>query len=190
MLGFLLVALVVIVVPGPDFALTVRNAVTRRAGFATAAGVVSGQVCWVFATAAGLSAVLLESQRAFSALRIVGAAYLVYLGGSALLASLRGSQTHRPKRFGVRSPYAQGLLSNLANPKMPIFFISLLPQFGTTFAELAMHGLVFAALTLAWLSLVGRAAGFLRISPLRRAIDALAGVVLVALGLHVATERR
>jgi threonine/homoserine/homoserine lactone efflux protein len=187
---FLLVAIVVIVVPGPDFALTVRNGATRSAGFATATGVVTGQVCWVFAAAAGLSAVLLESQRAFSALRIVGAVYLVYLGVSALLAALRGSQTHRPKLFGLRSPYAQGLLSNLANPKMPIFFISLLPQFGTTFAALVLHGLAFAGLTLVWLSLVGRAAGLLRMSPVRRAIDAIAGVVLVALGLHVATERR
>ena len=190
MIGFLLVATVVIVVPGPDFALTVRNAAVRDAGFATAAGVVTGQVCWVFATAAGLAAVLLESQRAFDALRLVGAAYLVYLGVSALIAARRGAPLRQPRRFGVRSPYAQGLLSNLANPKMPVFFISLLPQFGTTFTELVVHGLVFAALTLAWLSLVGRAAGLLRVSPLRRAIDALAGIVLVALGLHLATERR
>ncbi|HKU59026.1 MAG TPA: LysE family translocator [Gaiellaceae bacterium] len=190
MIGFLLVATVVIVVPGPDFALTVRNAVTRRAGFATAAGVVSGQVCWVFASAAGLSAVLLESQRAFDILRLVGAAYLVYLGVSALLAAWRGAALHQPRRFGVRSPYAQGLLSNLANPKMPVFFISLLPQFGATFAELALHGLAFAAITLVWLSLVGHAAALLRIEPLQRAVDAIAGVVLVTLGLHLAAERR
>jgi len=189
---FLLVAVVVIVTPGPDFALTVRNAAVRgrAGGIATALGVVTGQAAWSLATAAGVAALLLASQTVFTALRLAGAAYLVYLGAVALRSAVRGTQRESPRRMPVRSPYAQGLLSNLSNPKMPVFFTSLLPQFGSTFAALALHGVAFAALTLAWLSGVAWAGGALRVPVVRRAIDAVSGAVLVALGFHLADERR
>jgi len=183
-IGFLAVAVVVVVAPGPDFALTVKNAV-RGGGVATAFGVVAGQVVWVVATAAGVAALLAASHPAFVALRLVGAAYLVWLGLAALLA--RGGHVGR-LRSG--SPFRQGLLSNLANPKMPVFFISLLPQFGGSFLVLTAHGLVFATLTLCWLALVSRGAGVLLVPRVRRIVDVVTGVVLVALGLRLATERR
>jgi threonine/homoserine/homoserine lactone efflux protein len=88
------------------------------------------------------------------------------------------------------SPFRQGLLSNLANPKMPVFFISLLPQFGASFLALTTHGLVFATLTLGWLALVSHGAGMLLVPRVRRVVDVITGVVLVALGLRLATERR
>jgi threonine/homoserine/homoserine lactone efflux protein len=182
---FLLVALVVIVAPGPDFALTVRNSVFRGRGEATAAGVVTGQVVWVLATAAGLAELVVASRPAFEALRVVGAAYLVWLGVTTLLGR-RGP--HRSPRPG--SAYRQGLLNNLANPKMPVFFTSLLPQFGTSFGALAVHGLVFAALTLAWLVLVARAGTALRVRRVRRALEVVTGVALVAFGFRLAAERR
>jgi threonine/homoserine/homoserine lactone efflux protein len=189
---FLLVAIVVIVTPGPDFALTVRNAALRgrTGGVKTALGVVTGQAAWSLATAAGIAAVLLTSQAVFTALRIAGAAYLVYLGITSLLSALRGTSRETPRRLPVRSPYAQGLISNLSNPKMPIFFTSLLPQFGSAFAALELHGLAFSALTLAWLSVVAWAGGALRVPLVRRVIDAVSGVVLTALGIHLAAERR
>jgi threonine/homoserine/homoserine lactone efflux protein len=183
-IGFLAVAVVVIVAPGPDFALTVKNAV-RGGGVATALGVVTGQVVWVIATAAGVAALLAASHPAFVALRLVGAAYLVWLGLATLLARGR----HVP-RFGAGSPYRQGLLSNLANPKMPVFFVSLLPQFGGSFLALTAHGIVFAVLTLCWLTLVSHGAGLLLVPRVRRIVDVVTGVVLVALGLRLATERR
>jgi threonine/homoserine/homoserine lactone efflux protein len=182
---FLVVALVVIVSPGPDFALTVRNTL-RAGGLATALGVVTGQLVWALATAAGVAALLVASHPAFVALRIAGAAYLVGLGASVLFR--RGGHAAIRNRRG--SPFRQGLLSNLGNPKMPVFFTSLLPQFGASFAALAWHGLVFAALTLAWLALVARLGEALSSSRVRRVIDAVTGVVLVAFGLRLATERR
>ena len=184
MIGFLAVAVVVIVAPGPDFALTVKNTV-RGGGATTALGVVTGQVVWAFATAAGVAALLAASHPAFVALRLAGAAYLVWLGVATLLA--RGA--HVP-RLRVGSPFRQGLLSNLANPKMPVFFVSLLPQFGDSFLALTAHGLVFATLTLCWLTLVARGAGMLLVPRVRRVVDLVTGVVLVALGLRLATERR
>ena len=184
MIGFLAVAVVVIVAPGPDFALTLKNSM-RGGGAATALGVVTGQVVWVGATAAGVAALLAASHLAFVALRLVGAVYLVWLGLATLLA--RGGHT---SRYGAGSPFRQGLLSNLANPKMPVFFISLLPQFGGSLLALTAHGLLFAALTLCWLTLVSRGTGLVLVPRVRRIVDGVTGVVLVALGLRLATERR
>jgi threonine/homoserine/homoserine lactone efflux protein len=181
---FLVVALVVIVSPGPDFALTVRNSL-RYGGLATAFGVVTGQLVWALATAAGIAALLVASHPAFVALRVAGAAYLIWLGLTALFRR----STHQPApRRG--SPYRQGLLSNLGNPKMPVFFTSLLPHFGASFAALALHGVAFAALTLAWLAVVARIGRVLGTGRVRRAIDVATGVVLVAFGLRLAAERR
>ena len=132
MIAFLAVAVVVIVAPGPDFALTVRNTV-RGGGVATALGVATGQVVWAVATAAGVAALLAASHPAFVALRLAGAAYLVWLG-AARRSSRAGAATRRGS--GSARRYRQGLLSNLANPKMPVFFISLLPQFGGSFLAL------------------------------------------------------
>jgi threonine/homoserine/homoserine lactone efflux protein len=187
---FLLFALVVIVAPGPDFALTVRNTVARgrRAGMLTGLGVVSGQLIWALATAAGLTALLVTSRPAFVALRMIGAAYLVWLGLSSLLAAWRGAPRPHARRAG--SGYRQGFLSNLGNPKMAVFFTSLLPQFGASFGTLAAHGVAFATLTLAWLSFVAAAGDALTVPRLRRALDAITGVALVAFGVRLATERR
>jgi len=182
---FLVVALVVIVSPGPDFALTVRNSL-RDGGLATALGVVTGQLVWALATAAGIAALLVASHPAFVALRIAGAAYLIWLGLTALFHR-DGRHELTPRRG---SPYRQGLLSNLGNPKMPVFFTSLLPQFGASFAALALHGVTFAVLTLAWLALVARIGRLLGTGRVRRAIDVVSGVVLVTFGLRLATERR
>jgi threonine/homoserine/homoserine lactone efflux protein len=182
---FLLVALVVIVAPGPDFALTVRNSVLRARGAATALGVVTGQLVWVLASAAGVAALLVASRPAFEALRLLGAAYLIWLGLTMLLARRERGAAPRPG-----SAYRQGLLNNLSNPKMPVFFTSLLPQFGTSFAALALHGLAFAALTLGWLLIVARAGTVLRVRRVRRALDVVTGIVLVAFGFRLAAERR
>ena len=187
MIAFLVIAVVVIVSPGPDFALTVRNTVARgrRAGLWTSAGVVSGQLVWACAAAAGVAALLVASRPAFLALRFVGAAYLIYLGIQSLVAALRGTQAHRVSGRGG-SPYVQGLLSNVSNPKMAIFFTSLLPQFGESFAVLLGHALVFSAMTLLWLAFVVRVGDALRIPTVRRTVDALTGIVLVGFGSRLA----
>jgi threonine/homoserine/homoserine lactone efflux protein len=189
------VSLVVIVTPGQDTALTIRNTLGggRRGGVLTALGVVSGQLTWALAASAGLSAVLLASRPMFTALRLVGAAYLVFLGSQALLAALRGRPVASGGEARRRACYRQGVLSNLGNPKMVVFFTSLLPQFAASFGGMLVLGVTFAALTLAWLTLyafaVARAASLLLRPRVRRTLDALAGVVLVSFGLRLASER-
>ena len=189
--AFLVVSALVIVTPGQDTALTIRNSLLagRRGGVASALGVVTGQLMWGLATSAGLSAVIVASEPVFRALRWIGAAYLVYLG----LRVLRGARTAAVAIPPARRPYRQGVISNLGNPKIAVFFTSLLPQFGTSFPTLVLLSVIFASLTLIWLSLyalaVAKAGDLLRHGRIRRALDAFMGMVLVALGLRLATER-
>jgi threonine/homoserine/homoserine lactone efflux protein len=193
--AFLGVAALVIVTPGQDTALTIRNTLLggRRGGVATAAGVVSGQLVWALAASAGLSALLLASAPLFTAIRVAGAVYLVLLGVQSLLAALGRGRRVEGRATRRRAPYRQGVLSNLGNPKMAVFFTSLLPQFGSSFAWMLALGLLFAVLTLTWLSAyalaVAKASGFLQRPRARRALDAVTGLALVALGLRVAADR-
>lgn len=199
LLTFLAVAVVVIVTPGQDTALTVRNTLAsgRRAGIRTAAGVVCGQAVWVLAASVGLAALLVASEPAFVALKLAGAAYLIYLGCGALAAAVRGrggGEVAGAGRSVGGGELRQGLLSNLANPKMAVFFSSLLPQFGESFPVLLGLGALFCALTLAWLCayavVIAGAGDVLRRGRARRAIDAVTGTALVALGVRLAAAGR
>ena len=202
--AFLGVSAIVIVTPGPDTALTIRNSLLggRRAGVFTAIGVSSGQAIWTLATAAGIAALLAASEPAFMAVKLLGAAYLVWLGARSLVAAIRGrlgdrSETATRGSLEGRAAFRQGLLSNLGNPKMAAFFPSLLPQFAPSehaFFVLLGLGLVFSLMTLVWLTAyafaVARAGALLARPAIRRAIEAVTGAVLVALGIRLATERR
>jgi threonine/homoserine/homoserine lactone efflux protein len=205
LLAFLVVAAVVIVTPGQDTALTIRNALLggRRAGAATALGVSVGQAVWTLATSAGLAALLVASEPAFVALKVVGAAYLIFLGAQALATALRpsaGKHARTPRSRGLASTRAfrQGVVSNLGNPKMAVFFSSLLPQFapggGASFLGLAALGLAFCAMTLVWLAayalVIARAGDLLRRPRIRRLVDGITGTVLVAFGVRLATQQR
>ena len=197
LLAFVGVAVVVIVTPGQDTALTVRNTLAggRGAGLRTAAGVVCGQAVWALAASAGVAALLVASEPAFVALKLAGAAYLVYLGAQALVAAARRhGDVHDGAPAASGRELRQGVLSNLGNPKMAVFFSSLLPQFGDSLFSLLGLGLLFCALTLAWLSayafVLARAGDVLRRPRIRRTIDAVTGTALVALGLRLATADR
>jgi threonine/homoserine/homoserine lactone efflux protein len=194
--AFLAVSALVIVTPGQDTALTIRNTLARgrSGGVLTAAGVALGQLVWALAASAGLVALLHAWEPAFLALRIAGAAYLLYLGLTALRSAFTREAAASPERRLRTPPLVQGFLSNLGNPKMAIFFTSLLPQFAPhgSFVALFALGAVFCALTLTWLSgyalAVSRASELLRRSRFWRALEALTGAVLVALGIRVAAE--
>jgi threonine/homoserine/homoserine lactone efflux protein len=193
--AFLGISVLVIVTPGQDTALTIRNSLLggRRAGILTALGVSAGQAVWALATSVGIAALIVAFEPAFMALKLAGAAFLIYLGLQAILAAIRG-QSSEPRSIRRHSPFRQGLISNLGNPKMAVFFTSLLPQFGSSFASLLALGLVFCTMTVVWLSAyaftVAKAGDVLRRPAVKRAFDAVLGAVLVALGVRLATERR
>jgi len=203
LLAFVAVSAVVICTPGQDTALLVRNTLSggRSSGIATAGGVTLGIALWAVAASAGLAALLQASEPVFRTLKLAGAAYLAYLGAQSLRRALvRDAHHDAPAATNSLTPgraFRQGLLSNLGNPKIAVFFASMLPQFApegsASFAILLALGLLFCGMGLAWLTLyavaVARLGRFLA-GRVRRTLDAVTGVVLVALGLRLATEDR
>ncbi len=206
LLRFLAISALVIMTPGQDTALTVRNTLLgdRRSGVFTALGVVTGQAAWAIASGAGVAAVLVASERAFLALKLAGAGYLIFLGVKALVGALPGNGPHKTStdrssapRLAPRLAYRQGVVSNLGNPKMAVFFLSLLPQFtvqGSSSVLALLLALIFCALTLLWLTgyavVVARAGDVLRRPRVRRVLDGLMGAALLGLGLRLASEQR
>jgi RhtB (resistance to homoserine/threonine) family protein len=200
---FVGVAAVVILLPGPDTAVVTKNVLLhgRRAGLGTSVGVGVGLSLWTLAAAVGLASVVRASVVAFTVLKVVGALYLMWLGFQALRTAHHGAGeqdlTAMRPALGARGGFRQGLLSDLANPKIGIFFTSLLPQFVDPghpvllpFIEL---GAVFVLMTLAWLVvysiIAARAIQTLRRPRVRSALDRVTGVTLIALGLRLVTER-
>ena len=190
-------AILIALTPGADTALVVRNALVAGAAPArrTALGTSSGLLVWGAASACGVAAVLNASAEVFTAVKLAGAVYLFWLG----LQAIRHAGAHEASghaRSG--SPFRQGLLCNLLNPKAGIFFTALLPQFVSPDDPALLVSLLMtaiaAAASLAWLSLyatvVPRAGDVLRRRPVRRAIDRATGVVLIGLGVRLALTRR
>jgi threonine/homoserine/homoserine lactone efflux protein len=200
-LPFLAIAVFVVVTPGVDTALVTKNALLdgRRAAIMTALGVNAGIALWTTASALGLGAVLHRSETLFTAVKLAGAAYLVVLGAQALCLSWRRGLLVAPAAApSPRSPFLQGILSNLLNPKIAVFFTSFLPQFvspgGPVLGQLLLLGFLFNVLGMAWLVgcalFTSRVGDALRRPRVRAALERVTGCVLIALGLRLATERR
>jgi RhtB (resistance to homoserine/threonine) family protein len=204
-LPFLALSILLIVIPGPDTAVVTKNALLggRRSGVYAAVGVTMGLTVWTIAAALGIAALLQASSVAFLILKIVGALYLIWLGVQMFrardLTATATSAGHGVARHaGHAKALRQGLLSDLANPKIAIFFTSFLPQFvhgdGPAFAALLMLGCVFALLTLVWLAsygvAVGHASAVMRRPRVRRTLDRITGVILIAFGVRLVFEER
>ncbi|MHB8573929.1 MAG: LysE family translocator [Dehalococcoidia bacterium] len=205
--AFLSISVFIIVLPGPDTAVVTRNALLggRRGGIFSAFGVATGLATWTVATSAGVAALLLASEPAFLAVKLAGATYLLFLGAQTLLAALRGGEAtsaatsgRSVRRVSRRIAYRQGLISDLGNPKIAVFFTSLLPQFtshgSASFGALLLLGLIFCAITLVWLvgyaTAAAKAGDVLRRPRVQRSIEGFTGTVLVGFGLRLATEHR
>ena len=207
LVAFLGVSILVIITPGPDMALITKNALSGRThGIFTALGVGLGQLAWMAATSAGVAALLVASEPLFDALKLAGAAYLVFIGAQALVSAVRSKHPQtKPESPGsdergvtTRESFCQGLISNLGNPKMAVFYSSLLPQFApageTSFIALFVLGAVFCSMAVFWVvgyaTAIARAGDFLRRPRVRRAIESVTGAVLISLGLRLATGHR
>jgi threonine/homoserine/homoserine lactone efflux protein len=193
--SFLGVAVLVSLVPGPATALVVRSAAVhgRREAFQTVLGNSTGILGWALASVLGISALVAASEAAFTTLRALGAIVLIWLGVQALRGSKgEPASVLRP----ARKPYAQGLLTSAANPKLAVFFIALFPQFVGERGDVLPTTLAMAAMIVCfdfvWYStlavLASRAkAGFMRTRP-GRWLERVTGGVLIALGVRVALE--
>ena len=200
---FIATAILLIITPGQDTFFILGRSLSggRSAGIAAALGISTGTVIHTIAAALGLSALLATSPYAFMAVKFAGAAYLVFIGVRALLSRAsgipgdEGSQTD-----GRSSAFRQGVLTNLLNPKVALFFLALMPQFidaGSTskVAAFLVLGLTFVTLGVIWVVMLAVAAAKLRGAFLRRpsmahVMNKVAGTLFIALGLKLATARQ
>ncbi|MFE9458709.1 LysE family translocator [Streptomyces californicus] len=206
LIAFIGVAAGMVALPGADFTVVVRNALaSRTAGLATALGVAAGLLVHTALAVAGLAAVLVTLPVLFRTVQLLGGAYVLYLGISALYALRRrsgqgeeeaaedGSGRSAPREFG--RALRQGFLTNALNPKAPVLFLSLLPQFVPHGQPPLPRTLLLAAvvvvLALIWFPavalLVDRLGRWLRRPRTARAIEGGSGVALTGLGLALVT---
>ncbi|MER5441517.1 LysE family translocator [Streptomyces sp. NPDC002790] len=208
LLGWMLVALLGVMTPGLDTMLVLRHTMLggRRAGLTVIAGITLGCLAWGTASIVGLSALLTASQLAYNVVRVLGAAYLLWLGGSALWRTLPrnrsaaavGEQDEAPATTGALAALRAGMVTNLLNPKVGVFYMSVLPQFMPHGPSSGAWGFLLVAIHLTvgvlWYSPLVWAASKARRLLLRqrvkRWLDRISAGVLVGLGLKLATEAR
>lgn len=192
---------VLTMVPGPDMAVVTKRAISAgwRDGLRTVGGITGGLLLWGVLTVVGLAAVLAASAAAYTVVKLAGAAYLVFLGVQALVHSRRGrAQTADTLPAApVGSPWRTGLVSNVFNPKIAVFYTGLLPTLAPSglspHAGMALLVLIHALLTAVWLGsyvmLLAKARAFFQQPSVRRSMDRIMGIVLIGFGLKVATTQ-
>ena len=202
--AFIGISVVVILAPGPDTVIVTKNALLhgRRAALGASVGVNTGLLIWATTAALGVAAVIRSSAVAFTVLKLVGGIYLVWLGLQALRAARRRTAIDgdggAAASAGWMSGFRQGVLSDLGNPKIAVFFTTLLPQFVSSHHAVLLPylvlGLIFVAITLAWLCVYSLVAvelsELLRRPSVKAALDRISGVVLIGLGVRIALEKR
>ncbi len=201
---FLGVVALLTVSPGADTALVTKNALGRGRASAlfTTLGICLGCLTHAVASSLGLSLILSRSARAFEIMKWAGALYLMYIGFQSLRQAWKGSAATAP---GATEPSAarlrsfmEGLLTNLLNPKVAIFYLTFLPQFVDPVRPVLSQSLMLASIHIAmgliWLSLyaafVSKLSGVLMRPAVGRRMEAVTGAVLIALGFRLAMERR
>jgi threonine/homoserine/homoserine lactone efflux protein len=200
-LAFTGAAVLIVLLPGPDTLVVIRSLLRggRRQGLLTAAGNLCGLAIWVTSAVIGIAALLRASEVGYDVLRAVGACYLVWLGIQAWRSRgvVEQPTTGRSGPGGVLGiGFRAGILTNLLNPKVGVFFVTFLPGFvpdGSSVAlTTAAFGTIFVVLTaLYWLLLVGLAGkvtAWMNVPSVRRRLDVATAAVLVAFGLRLATE--
>ncbi|MBG0826710.1 LysE family translocator [Planomonospora sp. ID67723] len=201
---FAVTAFVMIMIPGPDQALITRNALAfgRTAGLLTMLGGLIGLAVHATAAAVGLSALLLTSATAFTALKVAGVVYLLWLGVQSLRASRRTAAAVAapdvpPERRSPLQHIRNGLLSNVLNPKVALFFVTFLPQFlpthGNTLGRALLLSAIFAGLYVLWFSfynvVVARIGALLRTPRIRARIEQVTGLLLVGFAVRLAWQQ-
>ncbi|MBO9520905.1 MAG: LysE family translocator [Nocardioidaceae bacterium] len=199
LLAFTGAAVLIVLLPGPDTLVVVRSILRggRRQGILTALGNLTGLIVWVTCAVLGIAALLRASEVGYNALRVVGACYLVFLGVQAWRTRGQVASEEPAGRASLLgSGFRAGILTNLLNPKVGVFFVTFLPGFvpdgASVAATTALYGAVFVVLTaLYWvllLGLAGKVTAWMNTPAIRRRLDMATAGVLVAFGVRLATE--
>ncbi len=197
--AFVGVAAILTILPGADMALVTRNvlAVGRRKTMLTIAGISAGCVIHATASALGLSAILATSAMAFNVVKTIGAAYLVWIGIQSIrTAGAPAAPSASAQRLG--SPFVQGFLTNILNPKVAVFYLTFLPQFISPGEPVLRRSLLLASIHIAmgfvWLtayaSFVDRLGAVLTRPRVKAWLERVTGGLLIALGARLAWEHR
>jgi RhtB (resistance to homoserine/threonine) family protein len=199
------VVIAIALLPGPDTAVVTKNALIhgRGAALGSAIGVNVGLTVWTVATALGVASLLKTSETIYTTLKLIGALYLIWIGARAIWDSRRatagpGTVAAPGRTIDGRRGFNQGVISNLANPKVAIFFTSLLPQFvspsGSALIQMLLLGVAFIAINVTWMCSYALAAvrmsDVLSRARVKATIDRISGIVLIGVGIRLATERR
>ncbi|ONI72687.1 lysine transporter LysE [Actinosynnema sp. ALI-1.44] len=201
LLAFMGVVLLAAMTPGPDFVIVTRHAAFsgKRAGMAAGLGIASGVFVWALVASLGVASLLAASALAYTIVKLVGAAYLAYLGIKALIGAWRRGErvqleTHLPPARPLVA-FRHGLITNLLNPKCAVFFVALMPQFlhGTpSLTDTLLLSAVTVLVTIAWFTvlanLVGLLKGFFTAPRVRKIMDTVTGTILIAFGIKIATD--
>jgi threonine/homoserine/homoserine lactone efflux protein len=201
--AFIGIAALITITPGADMALVTRVALGQgqRAAWLTSCGIVAGLLVWGMASAIGISAVLTASATLYALLKLAGAIYLIILGVQALVARVPAHDDPMPAMPPHASRFrllGRGLLNNLLNPKIGVFYTAFLPQFIAPGQPVFLLSLLLAAihavLGILWLllyaTMVTKAGALFRRPQVRRALERITGIVLIGFGVRLATEPR
>ncbi|MED4581650.1 LysE family translocator [Brevibacillus choshinensis] len=199
---FVVMSILLIILPGPDTGLATQNTIAygRGGGFKTVFGITTGLIVHTLAAVFGLSAIIVKSAVLFSIFKYVGAFYLVYLGVTSLWSLRKNKEaTHDDiqTKYKNKSPFRQGFLTNLLNPKVAVFFLTFLPQFLTSgtkpFVQFLGMGLTYTALTVLWfilyVSFIDYIRSWMKKPSTQRAIQGISGFVLLGFGIKLAFEK-
>ncbi|MEW9502439.1 LysE family translocator [Jeotgalibacillus marinus] len=203
-LMFVVLSIFLVILPGPDTVLVIQGASSRgkKEGLRTVFGITTGVLVHTSAAVLGLSIIIVNSSFLFETLKFVGAVYLVYIGVSTLIASRKRKNKHyqaQKKPFKlVQSGFKKGLVTNVVNPKVAVFFLTFLPQFINvekgSFLQFLGLGLTYCLLTFIWfcfvLYLIKFIKNWMNRPSTQSVIERVSGSVLVIFGLKLAFEKQ
>jgi len=201
---FILMCILLIILPGPDTAMTTKNTLTigRSGGIKTLLGTLCALMIHTFAAVIGLSAIIVKSALLFSIFKFAGAIYLIYIGFKTLW-SLKKKEadasidTNTENKYGDNSCFRQGFLTNLLNPKVAVFFLTFLPQFvdsgSNTFVPFLIMGMTYTVLTAIWfvpyVYLINQISTFMKKPATQKVVQGITGIALLGFGIKLAFEK-
>ncbi|RHW43357.1 LysE family translocator [Neobacillus notoginsengisoli] len=201
---FVLMCIFLIILPGPDTAITTKNTLTvgRIGGLKTALGICCALFIHTSAAVLGLSAIIVKSALLFSVFKYIGAVYLIYLGVKTLWSLKKKEEAlnlemNTKNKFKNTSCFKQGFLTNILNPKVAVFFLTFLPQFvdsgSKTFLPFLMMGMTYTLLTAIWfllyVYLINQISTFMKKPKAQNLIEGITGTILIGFGIKLALER-
>jgi RhtB (resistance to homoserine/threonine) family protein len=201
---FIIMSILLIILPGPDTAIATKNTLSigRMGGVKTIVGTCFALLIHTFAAVVGLSAIIVKSAFLFSIFKYIGALYLIYLGIKSLWGLRKKDQeeileTNTKSKYGNKSCFKQGFLTNLLNPKVAVFFLTFLPQFvetdRNTFIPFLLMGITYAVLTAVWfifyVFLLNKISSFMKKPKTQKIIEGITGTILIGFGIKLALEK-